>query len=43
MLQCYDNVRPHRLPVNLRDKNPTGKTWRLIDGVWSQGDIGRTA
>jgi NADP-dependent aldehyde dehydrogenase len=21
MLQCFDNVRPHRLPVALRDKN----------------------
>ncbi|MEO8496623.1 MAG: aldehyde dehydrogenase (NADP(+)) [Planctomycetota bacterium] len=40
MLQCYDNVRPHRLPANLQDKNPTGKTWRLIDGAWSQGDVG---
>ncbi|MEO8495850.1 MAG: aldehyde dehydrogenase (NADP(+)), partial [Planctomycetota bacterium] len=41
MLQCYDNVRPHRLPANLQDKNPTGRTWRLIDGAWSQGDVGR--
>lgn len=40
MLQCYDNVRPHRLPANLRDKNPTGRTWRMIDGAWSQGDVG---
>ena len=39
MLQCYDNVRPHRLPSNLQDRNPTGNTWRLIDGVWSQGDV----
>ncbi len=39
MLQCYDNVRPHRLPAKLQDKNPTGKTWRLIDGAWSQGDV----
>jgi NADP-dependent aldehyde dehydrogenase len=39
MLQCYDNVRPHRLPANLRDKNPTGKTWRMIDGTWTQGDV----
>jgi NADP-dependent aldehyde dehydrogenase len=39
MLQCYDNVRPHRLPAALQDKNPTGKTWRLIDGAWSQGDV----
>jgi hypothetical protein len=27
-LHCYDNVRPHRLPVELRDKNPTGVMWR---------------
>jgi NADP-dependent aldehyde dehydrogenase len=37
-LECYDNVRPARLPVWLRDKNPTGRTWRLVDGAWSQGD-----
>ena len=40
MLQSYDGVRPHRLPTILQDKNPTGKTWRLIDGQWSQGDVG---
>jgi len=39
MLQCYDNIRPHRLPPELQDKNPTGNTWRLIDGVWTQGDV----
>jgi NADP-dependent aldehyde dehydrogenase len=39
MLQCYDNVRPGRLPELLRDKNPTRQTWRLIDGGWTQGDI----
>jgi NADP-dependent aldehyde dehydrogenase len=38
VLECYDNVRPHRLPADLADKNPTGKTWRLIDGEWTQGD-----
>jgi NADP-dependent aldehyde dehydrogenase len=36
MLESYDNVRPSRLPLELRDENPTGKTWRLIDGAWSQ-------
>jgi NADP-dependent aldehyde dehydrogenase len=36
-LECYDNVRPHRLPPALRDENPTGKTWRLIDGTWTVG------
>lgn len=40
MLQCYDNVRPHRLPPALQNANPTGKMWRLIDGAWSQGDVG---
>jgi NADP-dependent aldehyde dehydrogenase len=39
-LHCYDNVRSHRLPVELMDKNPTGKMWRLIDGTWTQNDIG---
>jgi 2,5-dioxopentanoate dehydrogenase len=38
-LQCYDNVRAHRLPAALRNENPTGKTWRLIDGQWSQGAV----
>ncbi|HZL88629.1 MAG TPA: aldehyde dehydrogenase (NADP(+)), partial [Pirellulaceae bacterium] len=40
MLACYDNVRPHRLPSALRDKNPTGKLWRSIDGQWTTGDVG---
>ena len=40
MLECYDNVREHRLPTELRDQNPSGKVWRLIDGDWSQGDVG---
>ncbi len=39
MLQCYDGVRPHRLPPLLADKNPTGKAWRLVDGAWTTGDI----
>ena len=38
MLQCFDNVRPHRLPPALADKNPTDKTWRLIDGACTTGD-----
>jgi NADP-dependent aldehyde dehydrogenase len=36
VLECYDNVRPHRLPPALRDENPTGKMWRFIDGTWTQ-------
>jgi NADP-dependent aldehyde dehydrogenase len=38
-LHCYDNVRPHRLPEELLDRNPTGSMWRFIDGTWSQGDV----
>jgi NADP-dependent aldehyde dehydrogenase len=41
MLECYDNVRPDRLPLALRDKNPTGQTWRQIDGTWTQADVQR--
>lgn len=40
MLQCFDNVRPHRLPPALQDANPTGKLWRCIDGLWTQNDAG---
>ena len=40
MLECFDAVRPHRLPPILQDKNPSGKAWRLIDGAWSQKDVG---
>lgn len=40
MLQCFDNVRPGRLPRELRDENPTGKTWRYINGTWTQESIG---
>lgn len=36
MLCCYDNVRPHRLPAALRDENPNGRMWRLIDGTMTQ-------
>ena len=38
MLQCFDHVRPHRLPEILQDKNPGG-VWRLIDGRWTQADV----
>jgi NADP-dependent aldehyde dehydrogenase len=43
MLQCFDAVRPSRLPSPLRDENPNGSMWRLIDGGWSRGDVGTTA
>jgi NADP-dependent aldehyde dehydrogenase len=39
MLQCYDNIRPARLPDVLRDQNPTGKIWRNIDGQWTTGNV----
>lgn len=38
-LTSYDNVRGHRLPELLRDTNPTGKTWRFVDGQWTQGNV----
>ncbi len=34
VLECYDNVRPHRLPAALRDENPSGM-WRSVDGNWT--------
>jgi NADP-dependent aldehyde dehydrogenase len=39
MLQSFDNVRPHRLPPILQDKNQGGSTWRLIDGEWTKKDV----
>lgn len=38
-LQCFDNVRDHRLPECLKDRNPTGTMWRFIDCQWSQDDV----
>lgn len=38
MLQCFDNVRPHRLPKVLQNQNP-GDVWRMIDGEWTQRDV----
>ena len=38
-LYSYDNVRQHRLPPELRDQNPTGAMWRLVDQQWTQADI----
>lgn len=40
MLQCYDAVRPDRLPPLLQNRNPEGRAWRLIDGQWTRGDVG---
>ncbi|QDT13014.1 aldehyde dehydrogenase (NADP(+)) [Planctomycetes bacterium K23_9] len=39
-LTSFDNIRPNRLPQLLQDKNPTGTTWRLIDGDWTQNKVG---
>jgi NADP-dependent aldehyde dehydrogenase len=38
MLQCFDNVREHRLPEILRNKNPTG-TLRRVDGSLTRDDV----
>jgi alpha-ketoglutaric semialdehyde dehydrogenase len=38
-LESFDNVRPHRLPACLQNKNPTGRVWRMIDGNPSQNDV----
>ncbi len=38
-LHSYDNVRQDRLPLELRDRNPTGRMWRLIDRVWTREDV----
>ena len=38
-LRCYDGVRPHRLPPELKDRNPNGRMWRLIDGEWTRRDL----
>jgi alpha-ketoglutaric semialdehyde dehydrogenase len=40
MLQCFDHVRPERLPPALQDKNPNGRMWRWIDGTWTQKNVG---
>ncbi|HUG11796.1 MAG TPA: aldehyde dehydrogenase family protein [Opitutaceae bacterium] len=40
-LRCYDSFRPARLPAILRDANPGGLAWRLVDGAWTRDDIAR--
>ena len=37
MLQCFDQVRPGRLPAVLRDEPPHDRVWRLVDGEWRRG------
>jgi len=39
-LTCYDNVRDSRLPWLLRDQNPTGQTWRRVDGRFTTDNLG---
>jgi alpha-ketoglutaric semialdehyde dehydrogenase len=36
-LECYDAVRPERLPDILKDTITNPKTWRSINGAWIQG------
>ena len=38
-LRCYDNVRQDRLPIALRNSNPTGKMWRFVDGEWTRSSV----
>lgn len=38
-LHCYDQVREARLPLELRDANPTGTLWREIDGQWTRDGV----
>jgi alpha-ketoglutaric semialdehyde dehydrogenase len=38
-LHCYDNIRPHRLPAALQDKNPSDTLWRTINGCPTEGDV----
>jgi 2,5-dioxopentanoate dehydrogenase len=39
MLQCFDNVRPGRLPAVLRDDPPHDRVFRLVDGEWRRGPV----
>jgi NADP-dependent aldehyde dehydrogenase len=36
-LDCYDAVRPERLPAILKDKIANPSTWRSINGAWVKG------
>ena len=42
-LHCYDKVREHRLPDCLKDNNPNGELWRLINGSWTKINVGDLA
>jgi len=36
-LECYDAVRPERLPAILKDTITNTSTWRSINGAWVKG------
>jgi alpha-ketoglutaric semialdehyde dehydrogenase len=36
-LECYDAVRPERLPAILKDSIANPSTWRSINGAWVKG------
>jgi NADP-dependent aldehyde dehydrogenase len=36
-LECYDAVRPERLPAVLKDTITNPSTWRSINGAWIKG------
>ena len=38
-LYSYDNVRQSRLPALLRNENPGGRAWRLVDGGFSRDSL----
>lgn len=38
MLQCFDGVRPERLPPELQPHNPLGLQ-RYVDGIWTTGSV----
>jgi 2,5-dioxopentanoate dehydrogenase len=36
-LECYDAVRPERLPAILKDTITNSATWRSVNGAWVKG------
>lgn len=38
-LYSYGQVRLHRLPPELQDRNPTRTMWRYINRTWTQADV----